>query len=131
MAQLGLLDDAPVLVDGAPVDRKRFLAAALGPRLVYAEGERDLAILRVVVEGFTRDRRHRVTYDVVDRRDLATGFSAMSRLTGFTASIGAQLLVRGEIGGRGLLVPAADVPYALLAPELARRGVAVTRTGDG
>ena len=126
VAGLGLLDDEPVVVNGIPVDRRRFLAAALAPRLEYAEGERDLAILRVVVGGTRGGRSRRVTYEVVDRKDLATGFSAMSRLTGFTASIGAQLLVRGEIAGRGLLAPAADVPCAALARELGRRGVAVT-----
>jgi len=125
VVRLGLLDDGPVAVDGLAVDRRRFLAAALAPRLAYREGERDLAILRVVVGGTRGGRARRVTYDLVDRKDLASGLSAMSRLTGFTASIGAQLIVRGEIAGRGLLAPAKDVPYAALVRELGRRGISL------
>ena len=127
-AGLHLLDDEPVNVDGVAVDRKRFVAAALEPHLQYAEGERDLAILRLVVAGRKAGKSHRVVYDVLDRKDLSTGLSAMSRLVGFTVSIGAQMLATGRIAKRGLLSPVTDVPWAPLAWELAQRGIRVQRT---
>ncbi|MEK7668464.1 MAG: saccharopine dehydrogenase C-terminal domain-containing protein, partial [Gemmatimonadota bacterium] len=127
IAVLHLLDDAPVTVDGVAVDRKRFLAAALEPQLRYAEGERDLAILKLDVAGTRGGRRQRVVYDLVDRRDLATGLTAMSRLVGFTASIGAQMLGSGAIPRRGLLSPVVDVPWAPFERELASRGIRVVR----
>ena len=128
MVALHLLDDEPVEVDGTAVDRKRFLAAALEPHLQYGEGERDLGILRLEVAGTREGKRQRVVFDVLDRKDLATGLSAMSRLVGFTASIGAQLIGTGQLTKRGLLSPVTDVPWAPLALELERRGIAVTRT---
>jgi saccharopine dehydrogenase-like NADP-dependent oxidoreductase len=128
MVALHLLDDEPVEVDGAEVDRKRFLAAALEPHLRYGEGERDLGILRLEVTGTENGRRQRVVFDVLDRKDLATGLSAMSRLVGFTASIGAQLIGTGQLTKRGLLSPVTDGPWAPLALELERRGITVTRT---
>ena len=67
-------------------------------------------------------------FDVLDRKDLATGLSAMSRLVGFTASIGAQLIGTGQLTKRGLLSPVTDVPWAPLALELEQRGITVTRT---
>lgn len=127
LVALHLLDDEPVDVDGVAVDRKRFLAAALEPQLRYAEGERDLAILRLDVAGTRGGRRRRVVYDLVDRRDLATGLTAMSRLVGFTASIGAQMLGSGAISRRGLLSPVVDVPWVPFARELASRGIRVVR----
>ena len=39
---------------------------------------------------------------VIDRRDLETGLTAMNRTVGFTASIGAQMLGVGSIAKRGL-----------------------------
>lgn len=126
MSGLGLLDDEPVMVDGLPIDRRRFLAAALEPRLQYAEDERDLVIVRVEVAGQVAGRSHRVGFQVIDRRDPDTGLSAMSRTVGFTASIGAQMLGSGLIQGRGLLSPLDDVPFRSFVRELASRGIEVT-----
>ncbi len=128
---LGLLDDEPDMVDGVAVDRRRFLAAALEPHLRYGPGERDLAILRIEATGIKGGERRRVVYQLIDRRDLASGLSAMSRTVGFTASIGAQLIGTGAIARRGLLSPWRDLPYELLAGELARRGIRITRQVEG
>jgi len=130
--ELGLLDDEPVTVDGHVVDRRRFLAAALEPRLRYAEGERDLAILRIEVAGERDGRTVRMVHQVVDRKDLASGLTAMSRLVGFTASVGAQMIGSGAISRRGLLSPAVDVPCAPFLEGLRARGVEVhTSEPDG
>jgi lysine 6-dehydrogenase len=126
LVALGLLDDEPVDVDGIPVDRKRYLAAALEPRLRYAEGEQDLGILLVDVAGTRGGRAARIVMQVVDRRDLTTGITAMGRLVGYTASIGAQLVGSGAIAKRGLLSPVTDVPYRALVDELRARGIQVS-----
>jgi len=49
----------------------------------------------------------------------------MSLGVGFPASIVAQMLADGTIGGRGLLNPAVDVPYAPFMAALAERGIVV------
>lgn len=128
MNALQLLDDEPVTVDGMVVDRKRYLAAVLGPQLQYGEGEADLGILRVEAEGVVAGRSRRVVHQVVDRRDPATGLTAMSRLVGFTTSIGAQMLASGSIEGRGLLSPLHDVPFAPFMDALAARGIGIATT---
>jgi saccharopine dehydrogenase-like NADP-dependent oxidoreductase len=124
---LHLLDPEPVIVDGSPVDRVRFLAAALGPHLQYGPDERDVAIVRVDVVGSRSGERRRLRYQLVDWSDLTTGLSAMSRTVGFTASIGAILIGSGVINRRGLLSPVTDVPYSVLVAELGKRGIALTR----
>jgi len=127
VARLGLLDDEPVKVDGQLVDRKAFLAAALEPRLRYEKGEADLGILRVEVAGATPGGARRRIYQVVDRMDPETGMSAMGRLVGYTAGIGARMIVDGRIRGRGLLSPLRDVPYRPLVRELSKRGIEVVQ----
>ncbi|MCG6955019.1 MAG: hypothetical protein LJF04_03430, partial [Gemmatimonadetes bacterium] len=107
------------------VDRRGFLAAALEPRLRYAEGERDLAILRIEVAGERDGRRERIVHEVIDRKDLDTGLSAMSRLVGFTAGTAVEMLGTGVITKRGLLSPTTDVPCAPFLEALARKGIAV------
>jgi lysine 6-dehydrogenase len=128
VAALGLLDDGAVKVDGVQVDRRRFLANALAPRLQYADDERDAAILRVEVEGVRDGAARRVVHQVIDRRDPATGLTAMSRTVGYAASIGAQMIGQGLITRRGLLSPVTDVPCKPFMDGLAARGIDATTT---
>ncbi len=126
LVDLHLLDDEPVVVDGVSVDRKRFLAAALEPHIGLGPDERDVVVVRVDVTGTKDGRRTRVVRQVIDTRDLDTGFTAMSRTVGYTASIGAQMIGTGCLTKRGLLSPATDVPYGLFVHELRARGLEVT-----
>ncbi len=122
---LGLLDEGAVEVDGVRVDRRDFLASAIEPALRYHDGDRDMAIVRVEVAGIRQGRRQVAVYQVVDTGDRATGLSAMSRLVGFTASIGAQMLAGGALALPGLLSPAVDVPLVPIELALADRGIGV------
>jgi saccharopine dehydrogenase-like NADP-dependent oxidoreductase len=126
MVDLHLLDDEPVTVDGLTVDRKRFLAAILEPHIQYGADERDIVVVRVEVKGMKDGQKKRVVYQVIDRRDLQTGFTAMSRTVGYTTSIGAIMIGSGKITKRGVLSPISDIPYRLLAQELARRNIRIT-----
>lgn len=126
IVDLHLLDKEPVIVDGQSVDRKRFLVAALEPHLQYAEDEQDLAILRVDAWGTKNGEATRIVLQLIDRRDLDTGLTAMSRLVGFAASIGAQMIGRGDISRPGLLSPGRDLSYQAFVEELERRGVTIT-----
>jgi saccharopine dehydrogenase-like NADP-dependent oxidoreductase len=62
---------------------------------------------------------------VIDKRDLRTGFTAMTRAVGFAASIGAQMILRGDIQKRGVLTPVRDVPFEIFSGELRKRGIHV------
>jgi len=125
LVELGLLAEEPVVVDGRPVDRRRYLAAVLGPQLTYGPRERDVAVVRVEVLGRRGGQERRVVLQLTDRRDLDTGLSAMSRTVGFTAAIGAGLILDGGITRRGVLSPVRDVPYPSLQRQLAARGIPI------
>jgi saccharopine dehydrogenase-like NADP-dependent oxidoreductase len=126
MVEMHLLDDEPVMLNGTAVDRKRFLAACMEPHLQLGPQERDLAILRVEVVGVKNGEKMSAVYQLIDWRDLDTGFTAMSRTVGYTASIGAILVGKGEIAKRGILSPISDLPHEMIFQELAKRGIQVT-----
>lgn len=126
IVDLHLLDDEPVMVNGQAVDRKQFLAAILEPQLQYAAHERDVVVVRIEVKGWQGQARQRVVYQVIDRRDLETGFMAMNRTVGYTASIGAQMIGTGQITQRGLLSPVNDIPYEPFARALSERGIEIS-----
>jgi len=125
LVDLHLLDDEPIIVDGSPVNKRKFLATALEPYIQYKDDERDVVVVRVDVTGMKNGKEARKAFQIVDRRDLDTGFTAMSRTVAFTASIGAQMIGRGDITKRGILTPVHDVPFNIFVEELRKRGIEV------
>jgi lysine 6-dehydrogenase len=126
LVDLHLLDPEPVMIGSVAVDRKLFLAHAIEPHIQLGPDERDIVIVRVEATGTKDGQKKRAVYQMIDRRDLQTGFTAMSRTVGYTASIGAQLIASGQITQRGVLAPVTDIPYDLLASELDKRGIQIT-----
>ena len=127
LAQLGFLEQAPLPVGSATVSPRDFLRSLLEPQLQYAEDERDVAVIRVDVRGIRNGRRRRLVYEVIDLRDLTSGLLAMNRTVGYTASIGAQMILRGDVKKRGLLSPLTDIPTDIFFKELRQRGITVQR----
>jgi len=127
MAELGFLDEAPVRMGGVDLSPRRFVIEHLSPRLQFGDDERDMVVIRVEAWGLKQQKPLQATYELVDYRDLTTGLFAMNRTVGFTTSIGAQLILSGQVRQTGLLNPARDLPAAAVAGELKQRGMNIER----
>lgn len=125
LVDLHFLDNEPITINNIEVNRREFLAKIIEPHIILEPHERDLAILRVELIGMKDGKKKRIIYDMVDKRDLDSGFTAMSRTVGFTASIGAQLIGLGKISKKGLLTPVNDIPYEILDSELRKRNIII------
>lgn len=128
----GLFSTMPVEVGGAPVVPRDVLAALLFPQWTYDEGEADLTVMRIDVDGRRGGTPHMIRYDLVDRFDAATGFSSMARTTGFPCAAVALELLAGRLQNPGVHPPEAlagdHVFVERLLARLASRGVCFTRT---
>lgn len=123
LIDLDFLSDEPVKGLSPEVTPHQFMVKHLEPRLQYNEGERDIVVMRNIMVGSKGGKWVKITYDMLDMRDLETGLFAMNRTVGFTASIVAQMVVRREIKGRGLLTPVRDIPYKQFLAEINKRGI--------
>src|SRR5262249_3695176 len=133
LRDLGLLDLEPVEVPaafGAPPARlapRALLHRVLAPRLTFP-GERDLVVVRVTCRG--EDERGRPIergYELIDRFDEATGFSAMERTTAFPAAIVCAMLAHGE-APRGAVQLERAIPGAPFVREAVRHGLPIRET---
>jgi saccharopine dehydrogenase-like NADP-dependent oxidoreductase len=127
MAELGFMGEAPVRIGGIEIPPRRFVVEHLTPRLQFRDTERDMVIIRVEAWGLKEEKPRRVTYELIDYRDLSTGLFAMNRTVGFTTSIGAQLILAGKIPKAGVLSPVRDVPHRDVLRELEKRGMQIKR----
>ncbi len=93
MIDLGLLSLEPVRAGGVEVAPRAVFHAAAGPRLDKGT-VKDLALLRV--EG-TDARGRGLRYDLLQKYDPRTGFTAMEQTTGYPAAVTASDLAFGRI----------------------------------
>jgi lysine 6-dehydrogenase len=122
--ELGLLDTAPVEVDGLRVAPRKVFIAAAGPHLRKPAG-RDLVVLRVVVEGKKAGADSSISYELIDRHDEENGVTAMMRTTGYSLAITALMQARGSIELKGVRTPDECVPGDSFISELKSRGINV------
>ncbi len=124
LKDLGLLETEKVQVSGSQIAPRDLFVAVAGPKLRF-EGDRDLLILQVNVSGKKSGRTMKRIYRVLDYEDPKTGFTAMQRTTGFSASIVLQMLAQGVIKERGFVPVEKAVPGRYFLNEVKKRGIQV------
>lgn len=124
MAKSGFLSNVPIMTPNGEIAPDAFCAALLGSQkqFHYDPDERDVALIRSDVRGYKRGEPVRIVLQIIDRRDLRTGLTAMQRTVGFPMSIGAQMILDGRIGQRGIVNPV-DVPFGPFIEEMEKRGI--------
>lgn len=125
LKQLRFLSDEPLAGLSPSITPHAFMRAHLEPQLHYKKEEKDIVLMRNTIAGVKDNREIRITYDLIDYRDTITGLFAMNRTVGFTASIIAQMIARGDIRGNGVLRTTKDVPYVSFIKELRQRDIVV------
>jgi lysine 6-dehydrogenase len=100
----------------------------------FGEGEADLTVMRIVIDGLTGDSRIRHTYDLLDHYDATTGTPSMTRTTGYTCTAAVRLLAAELYTRPGITPPellgGAPGCAAFMLAELARRGVVFRHTRE-
>ena len=125
----GFLDVDPVNVGDVSVSPRAFTADLLNSQdqFHYGDKEEDFVLIRIDVRGIKNGDPKRIVYELIDRRDMKTGFTAMQRTVGFTMGLGARMILEGKVEKRGLISPI-DIPFELVNDGLESFGMALTRT---
>ena len=101
----GFLDRSPVEVEGQLVRPIALTSKLLFDRWRFKEGEEDLTILQVIIEGEKEGEKYRYTYDLLDTYDRKTHTPSMARTTGYTCTIVARQMLRGLFKQQGICAP--------------------------
>lgn len=127
LRETGLFGLDPVEVGKAKVRPRDLIAKLLFPMWTFEEDEPDLTAMRVAVEGRLDGRPTRLEWDLLDHHDAETGFSSMSRTTGFVATSVARLIGTGLLAEPGVhapeKLPAMEGVLDSVLRQLAERGV--------
>jgi len=122
LKECGLLDLEPIDFRGQSIRPREFLQSLLEPKLLPLPGDRDLCVMWNTAAG----KETRADYFMWVQADPASGISAMARVTGFVAALGARMLGPGLARINGIVAPEEAVyMYPQIIPGLSRRGIAI------
>ena len=128
LKEFGMLDLTPVEFSGMKIVPRDFILSLIGPKLKAAEGDTDVCVMQNTVSGTKNGHKMRIDYYMWEEADKENGISAMGRVTGFPAAIGAKLVGRGEIEKKGIVAPEDAIEgkvYRNFMDELAKKHITI------
>jgi lysine 6-dehydrogenase len=127
MRESGFFSKEPIQVNGQSVVPLELTTALLFPLWKFQEGEADLTVMRVTVEGERDGRPVRRVAEVLDHYDPATRTTSMARTTGFTCTAAVRLFAAGKFSRKGICPPEylglEAGCWDFMKAQLAQRGV--------
>jgi lysine 6-dehydrogenase len=121
---LGLWNLEALDIGGQRVVPRDVFHALFEPKVVFPQ-DKDLCIIRVRATGVKDHRPAEALVELIDWYDEQTGFTAMERMTGWTAAMVVQMEARG-LTPRGAGGVESFVPPKPYIEELRRHGLNVT-----
>ncbi len=77
----------------------------LFPKWKLEEGEEDITVMQVIIEGEYDGKHVRYTYDLYDEFNKSTKTHSMARTTGYTATMAVRMIASGLYTRTGISVP--------------------------
>jgi lysine 6-dehydrogenase len=104
LKECGFFEREVIEVDGLEIVPRRVTEVVLDKRIALGD-EKDVTLLRVVVEGKKSGEPATHVFEMVDHFDEEKKYTSMGKTTAFPASIAAQMILSGEITQRGVVFP--------------------------
>ena len=126
--ECGLLSREPISIKGANIAPFEAFSKIIHPKVRMETDEKDITVLRVIVEGEKDGHWASYSFDMVDRYDEEKKVTSMAKTTAYPAAIVTRMLGRGDIRERGFVPPVKAIREDLLKQlldELAKRGVTI------
>jgi saccharopine dehydrogenase-like NADP-dependent oxidoreductase len=127
LANIGFFSEEPLQIDGLPVRPIDLTAKLLIPAWQLDEGDKDLTVLRVEVEGIVEGEHVVRRYDLLDRFDPDSNITSMARTTGYTCTAMVNAIAEGLYTEPGLsppeLVGRNEEAFYSIFDYLAARGI--------
>lgn len=105
LRETGFFSQEEIEVKGVKVRPLDVTAKLLFPKWKLEEGEVDITVMKVIVEGEKDGKTIRYTYDLFDKYDPGTKVHSMARTTGYTATVALRMITKGLYDRKGMSPP--------------------------
>lgn len=125
LAELGFLDEKPIVVEGMEVSPRKMTEAILAPQLKGKSNE-DITVVRVTVKGLKNGKPAQYEWEMVDFYDQTRQITSMAKTTSIPAMLMAKWIAEGKVLERGIVPPESIIVGDRFQPfieELAEYGI--------
>ena len=105
LRETGFFSKDEIEINGTKIRPLDFTAKLLFPKWKLKEGEEDVTVMRVTIEGKKNGKMYRYNYDLFDQYDPITKTHSMARTTSYTATVGLRMIAEGLYNRKGVSVP--------------------------
>jgi saccharopine dehydrogenase-like NADP-dependent oxidoreductase len=101
----GFFDEDAIEINGHLIRPVDFTAKLMFPQWQMQEGEVDITVLQIIIEGEKNGTPQRFVYNLLDKYDAPSNTHSMARTTGYTATVAARMLAKGLYDQKGISPP--------------------------
>ncbi len=127
LRQSGFFSEDYVNINGKKVRPIDISAKLLFPLWHLNEEDKEFTVLQIIIRGEENNRRKEYTYHLFDQFDEYTKITSMARITGYTCSSVARLLMENQYSRKGISPPefigANDKCYDKVIKDLEERKI--------
>jgi saccharopine dehydrogenase-like NADP-dependent oxidoreductase len=105
LRDLGLFEKEKIEINGQKIAPLDLTTKLLFPKWKLKEGEEDITIMKVIIEGKKDGKNLRYSYDLLDTYDPVTRTHSMARTTGYTATMALRMVAKGLYTKTGVSAP--------------------------
>ena len=105
LRETGFFDKKEIEINGKKIRPLDFTAKLLFPKWKLEEGDEDITVMQVIVEGEKDGKKVSYTYDLFDQYNPDTKTHSMARTTGYTATMAVRMINKGLYNRKGVSAP--------------------------
>ncbi|MHA2308832.1 MAG: saccharopine dehydrogenase family protein [Candidatus Heimdallarchaeaceae archaeon] len=105
LRETGFFNKEEIDVNGIKIKPIELTSKLLFEQWKLEEGEEDLTVMKIIIEGIKEGKKLRYTFEMLDKYDKEKRVISMARTTGYTCSAVARILLEGKFNKKGIIPP--------------------------
>lgn len=105
LRETGFFDKDKITINEAKIRPLDLTARLLFPKWKLNRNDKDITIMKLIVEGKKAEKKLCYTYELMDRHDSSTNTHSMARTTGYTATLVLRMIAQGLYKRKGVSAP--------------------------
>ena len=105
LRETGFFDKDKITINGAKIRPLDLTARLLFPKWKLNGNDKDITVMKLIVEGKKAEKKLCYTYELLDRHDSSTNTHSMARTTGYTATLVLRMIAQGLYKRKGVSAP--------------------------
>ncbi len=101
----GFFSSEPVIINGKDVRPIDLTTKLMFSQWKMQPNEKDMTLMRIIIEGKDNGEKKKVVYDLVDFYDEKSNTTSMARTTGYTCTAAANLILENKFNKKGIIPP--------------------------